>query len=74
PLGPQARLSFAQALQQARYLSWDLRYAGSYAVRFATQMRLSEKPLPPETYAICLPITETRPDALQRIKGPFGEP
>ena len=74
PLGPQARLSFAQALQQARYLSWDLRYAGSYAVRFATQMRLSEEPLPPETYAICLPITETRPDALQRIKGPFGEP
>ena len=74
PLGPQARLTFAQALQQARYLSWDLRYAGGYAVRFAAQMGLPDEALTPETYAICLPITETRADALKRIKGPFGEP
>jgi len=74
PLGPQARLNFAQALEQARYLSWDLRYAGSYAVRFAGQMGLSDEPLAPEVYAICLPITETRADALRRLKAPFGEP
>jgi hypothetical protein len=51
-----------------------LRYAGSYAVRFAAQMGLPGEALAPETYAICLPITEARADALKRIKGPFGEP
>jgi len=37
-------------------------------------MGLSDEPLGPEVYAICLPITETRADALRRLKAPFGEP
>jgi hypothetical protein len=74
PLGPQARLSFTQALQQAKYLSWDLHYGGTYALRLAGEMGLSEKPIPSELHAICLPITDSRADALKRLKDPFGEP
>jgi hypothetical protein len=73
-LGPQARLSFTQALQQAKYLSWELHYAGTTALRLADQMRLSDKPVPPELHAICVPITDTRAVALKRLKDPFGEP
>lgn len=74
PLGPQARLEFAQALQQARYLSWDLHYAGTYAIGDAVQMRLTELPAGPSLHAICLPITEPRTDSLKMLRDPFGEP
>jgi hypothetical protein len=74
PLGPQARLSFTQALQQAKYLSWDLHFGGTYALRLADQMRLPDRTVPSELHAICVPITDSRADALTRLKDPFGEP
>jgi len=74
PVGPQARLEFAQALQQAKYVSWDLHYAGSYALADAVQMRLPDRPTGQTVHAICLPITELRADALAKLKDPFGEP
>jgi hypothetical protein len=74
PLGPQARLDFAQALQQAKYVSWDLHYAGSYALADAVQMHLPDRPTGPTVHAICLPITVRRADALEKLKDPFGEP
>ena len=74
PLGPEARLAFAKSLQEAKYLAWDLHYAGSYAVRYAAQMGLTEEAGTPDTPSICLPITESRADALKQIKPPFGEP
>jgi len=74
PLGPQARLTFAEALQQARYLSWDLHYAGTYALHDGVRMGLPDKSQPPQLHAICLPITASRADALKRLKDPFGEP
>jgi type II secretory pathway pseudopilin PulG len=74
PVGPQARLEFAQALQQAKYVSWDLHYAGSYALADAVQMRLPDRPTGQTVHAICLPITELRADALANLKDPFGEP
>ena len=74
PLGPQARLAFAQALQQAKYTSWDLHYAGTYALRDAIEMGLPDQSVAPTLHSICLPITEARSDALKRLKGSFGEP
>ena len=74
PVGPQARLEFAQALQQAKYVSWDLHYAGSYALADAVQMHLPDRPTGPTVHAICLPITVRRADALEKLKDPFGEP
>ena len=74
PLGPQARLEFAQALQQARYLSWDLHYAGTYALFDAVQMHLPDRPAGRSVHAICLPITEQRAVALKKLDGRFGEP
>jgi type II secretory pathway pseudopilin PulG len=74
PLGPQARLTFAQALQQAKYLSWDLHYAGTYAIRDEAEMGLAGKAVPPQLHPICLPITASRTDALKRVSDPFGEP
>jgi len=74
PLGPEARLDFAKALQQAKYISWDLHYAGTYALRSAVEMRLPDRPAPPAAHSICLSITEHRSDAVKRLKDPFGEP
>ncbi|HZC38453.1 MAG TPA: hypothetical protein VE221_07240 [Sphingomicrobium sp.] len=74
PLGPQGRLVFAQALQDAKYLAWDLHYAGTFALQGGEQMHLPRSSAPPELQSICLPITATRADALKRLKDPFGEP
>jgi hypothetical protein len=74
PLGPQARLAFAQALQQAKYLSWDLHYGGTYAVKLGRQMGLADKPVAPALHTICLPMMEPRSAALKRLNDPFGEP
>lgn len=74
PLGPQARLAFARALQQAKYIAWDLHFAGTYAVHEAAEMHLPYRPAPPGLHSICLPITETRADALKQLRDPFGEP
>lgn len=74
PLGPQARLDFAQALQQAKYISWDLHYAGTYALSDAAEMGLPNRTVAPSLHSICLPITAARTDALKRLKDRFGEP
>lgn len=74
PLGPDARLAFAKALQQAKYLAWDLNYAGTYALRTGAEMRLLHHYAPARPDAICYPITTSRPDALRRLAGPLGEP
>jgi len=74
PLGPQERLSFANALQEAKYLAWDLNYAGTFAVRTGALMHLSSNPPPSQLHSICLPITDSSAEALKRLKSPFGEP
>ena len=74
PLGPEARVAFAKSLQQAKYLAWDLNYAGTYALRDGTDMGLSDAPVPPQLHSICLPITESRGDAARQLNDPFGEP
>jgi hypothetical protein len=74
PLGPQARLEFTQALQQAKYISWDLHYAGTNALALADAMGLPNRAPPPAVHAICIPITATRADALKRLRDRFGEP
>jgi hypothetical protein len=74
PLGPQARLEFAQALQQAKYLSWDLHYAGTYALMDAAEMHLPKRQRERSVHSICLPINEQAADALRKLKDPFGEP
>ena len=74
PLGPEARVAFAKSLQQAKYLAWDLNYAGTYALRTGAAMGLLSKQLRGEPDAICYPITTARADALRRLNGPLGEP
>ena len=74
PLGPEARVAFAKSLQQAKYLAWDLNYAGTYALRTGAAMGLLSKQPPGEPDAICYPITTARADALRRLNGPLGEP
>jgi len=74
PLGPEARVAFAKSLQQAKYLAWDLNYAGTYALRTGAAMGLLSKQLRGEPDAICYPITTALADALRRLNGPLGEP
>ncbi len=74
PLGPQGHLAFAQAVQEAKYLAWDLEYAGSFAERTGADMHLSDEPPPAQLQSICLPLTTDRSDALKALKDQFGEP
>ena len=74
PLGPEARLAFAKSLQQAKYLAWDLNYAGTYALRTGAAMGLLHPAEREPTAAICLPITTPRAEALRRLAPPLGEP
>jgi type II secretory pathway pseudopilin PulG len=74
PLGPEARLAFARSVQQAKYLAWDLNYAGTYALKTGGAMGLLSKPGPAEPDPICYPITMSRDDALRRLRPPLGEP
>jgi type II secretory pathway pseudopilin PulG len=74
PLGPDARLAFAKDLQQAKYLAWDLNYAGTYALRTGAAMGLLQRDAPTSPAAICYPITTPRADALRRLASPLGEP
>ncbi len=73
-LGSEARVAFAKSLQQAKYLAWDLNYAGTYALRTGGAMGLLSKPAPTDPDAICYPITIPRADALRRLHAPLGEP
>jgi hypothetical protein len=74
PLGAQARLSFAKDLQQAKYLAWDLNYAGTYALKGAAALRLLHRDAAEQPAAICLPVTTARADALRKLAAPLGEP
>ena len=74
PLGPEARLAFSKDLQQAKYLAWDLNYAGTYALRTGAAMGLLQPPSPAQPAAICYPVTTPRADALRRLAAPLGEP
>ena len=44
PLGAEARLAFARDLQQAKYLAWDLNYAGTYALKSGAALGLVHRP------------------------------
>jgi hypothetical protein len=74
PLGPDARLSFVKDLQQARYLAWDLNFAGRRATENlgATGIVLARPN--PGTPSICLPIDTPRAEALRRFDPAFGQP
>ena len=74
PLGAQARLAFAKDLQQAKYLAWDLNYAGTYALKSAAALRLLNRASAEPRSAICLPITTSRAEALRQLAPPLGEP
>jgi hypothetical protein len=74
PLGAQARLSFAKDLQQAKYLAWDLNYAGTYALKSAAALGLLHRAVAEQPAPICLPITTLRTDALRKLAAPLGEP
>ena len=74
PLGAEARLSFAKDLQQAKYLAWDLNYAGTYAVKTGAAMGLLHRSAADPVPAICFAITTRRADALRRLASPLGEP
>jgi hypothetical protein len=74
PIGPEARVAFAKSLQQAKYLAWDLNYAGTYALKTGAEMGLLSKSAPGDPDPICLPITTPRADALRQLNAPLGEP
>jgi hypothetical protein len=74
PLGAQARLSFARDLQQAKYLAWDLNYAGTYALKSAAELGLLHRSAAEPPSAICLPVTTPRAEALRKLGPPLGEP
>jgi hypothetical protein len=74
PIGPEARVAFAKSLQQAKYLAWDLNYAGTYALKTGAEMGLLSKSAPGDQDPICLPITTPRADALRQLNAPLGEP
>jgi hypothetical protein len=74
PLGAGAQLSFANALQEAKYYAWDLNYAGTFAVKNGRSMGLLDSQPRPNPVAICLPITTKRIEALRQLKTGFGEP
>lgn len=74
PLSAEARLSFVNALQQAKYFAWDLNYAETYAVRNGNAMGLLPPRGKPEVHSICLPIGTSRAEALRRLNSPFGAP
>ena len=74
PLGPEARIAFAKSFQQAKYLAWDLNYAGTYALKTGAAMGLQSKLARDDPQGICLPITMPRAAALRQLKPPLGEP
>jgi hypothetical protein len=74
PLGPAARLAFAEALQDARYEDWDLRYAGGIALQRGATLGIKPPTEDRTLTSICLPTNTARADALRRLNVPFGEP
>lgn len=74
PLGPEARLSFAKDLQQARYLAWDLNVGARIADRDALGTLPVEGNPDKSAMAICLPIFTPRTQAVSRLRSRYGEP
>jgi hypothetical protein len=74
PLGAAARLEFAEALQEARYEAWDLKYAGGIALQRGETLGIRPRDENRTLSSICLPTTTTRAEALRRLNVPYGEP
>ncbi|HSU95934.1 MAG TPA: hypothetical protein VLI40_01825 [Gemmatimonadaceae bacterium] len=74
PLGPAARLAFAQALQQARYEAWYLKLDATFALATGDSLGIKLPEADKPTTSICLPLNTTRADALRRLGTPRGEP
>jgi hypothetical protein len=74
PLGPAARLAFAEALQEARYEAWDLRYSGEIALQRGEALGIKPRDEKRTLSSICLPTNTARSEALRRLNVPYGEP
>ena len=74
PLGPAARLAFAQALQEARYEAWDLKQDAAFALATGKSLGIELPKAKNLTTSICLPLNTTRADAVRRLGTPWGEP
>ncbi|HEY5086469.1 MAG TPA: hypothetical protein VII66_03835 [Gemmatimonadaceae bacterium] len=74
PLGPAARLAFAEALQEARYEAWDLKLDAAFALGTGEALGIELPKANNLTTSICLPLNTTRADALRRLGTPWGEP
>ena len=74
PLGPEARLSFAKDLQQARYLAWDLKVGATIADRHAAGALPVHGGADKSAMRICLSITTLRTEALRQLQSSYGEP
>ncbi|QUD88137.1 hypothetical protein [Phenylobacterium montanum] len=75
PLGPAARFGFAQSLQRARYASYRVRSISLSLLEIgkAEGIKPIERPLE-HSNGICLPLTETRANALRTDRAPTGDP
>ena len=73
-LGPEARLSFARDLKQARYFAWDLNIADRLALRNPTGAQLARGPVPEGGSGICLSLFTPTDEALRQVHNPFGQP
>jgi hypothetical protein len=74
PLGPAARLAFAEALQEARYEAWDLKLDAAFALKVGETLGIALPKAGNLTTSICLPLNTTRADALRHLGTPWGEP
>jgi hypothetical protein len=74
PLGPAARLAFAQALQEARYEAWDLKQDAAFALGTGKALGIELPKASHVTTSICLPLNTTRADAVRRLGTAWGEP
>lgn len=74
PLGPAARLAFAEALQDARYEAWDLKLDAALALGTGKSLGIALPKATHVTTSICLPLNTTRADAVRRLGTPWGEP
>jgi hypothetical protein len=78
PLGPAGKVSFLQALQQARYSLWSTRVTLMLALEAGRAVGISP-PLPADVkalpHSICLPLNTPRADALATLTdAAFGQP
>jgi hypothetical protein len=73
PLGPAARLALAQALEEARYEAWDLKYSSAIAEQQGASLHLTPTVIPDDA-PVCVAMDTPRAEAVRRIHGRLGEP